>query len=74
MTDIFHDWKQNRFIVAPTALVDKEQLVILTDYNYWADHTDELIQWCKEHGAANEGMTVVFPNEEILTLFVLRWA
>ena len=72
--DIFHDWKESRFIIAPEDLVDKEKLVILTDYNYWADHTDELIAWCKERGVVTEGMTVVFPDEISLMEFVLKWA
>lgn len=72
--DIFHSWKENRFIIAPEAIVDKEKLVILTDYKYWADCTDELIEWCKSNGAVTQGMTVVFPDEETLMLFVLRWS
>jgi hypothetical protein len=31
--DIFASWKDSRFIIAPAALVDKEQLVVLTDTN-----------------------------------------
>lgn len=73
MTDIFESWKQNRFIIAPAELVDREQLVILTDYTYWADHTDELVDWCENNGAVSQGMTVVFPDSETLMLFVLRW-
>jgi hypothetical protein len=71
--DIFHDWKESRFIIAPEDLVDKEKLVILTDYNYWADHTDELLNWCKEYGAVTQGMTVVLPDEKTLMAFALRW-
>lgn len=74
MTDIFQSWKENRFVIAPPELVDTEKLIILTDYHYWADHTDELIAWCKENGAEQQGMTVVIPNKEVLTLFCLRWA
>ena len=72
--DIFHSWKENRFIIAPDVLVDKEKLVVLTDYNYWVDHTDELIAWCENNGAVSQGMTVVFPDAETLMLFVLRWS
>lgn len=72
--DIFAHWKENHFVIAPDVLVDNEKLVILTDYNYWADRTDELIQWCNDNGAVSQGMTVVFPDAETLMLFVLRWA
>lgn len=72
--DIFHSWKEQRFIVAPEDLVDEEKLVILTDFNYWTEHVDELKQWCQRNGAENQGMTVVFPDDETLMLFVLRWS
>lgn len=72
--DIFHSWKENRYIIAPDELVDREKLVVLTDYNYWVDHTDELMDWCKANGAVTQGMTVVFPDEQTLMLFVLRWS
>ena len=72
--DIFHSWKENRFIIAPAEIVDNEKLVILTDYNYWADHTDELIAWCNERNVVTQGMTVVFPDDVSLMEFVLRWA
>jgi hypothetical protein len=74
MNDIFAHWKEQRFIIAPDDLVDDEKLVILTDYNYWADNTDELIAWCRERNVVTEGMTVVFPNDVSLTEFVLRWS
>jgi len=72
--DIFGSWKESRFIVAPHALVDDEKLVILTDYRYWIDHTDELLKWCTEYGAEAQGMTVVLPDEKTLMAFVLRWS
>jgi hypothetical protein len=72
--DIFASWKDSRFIIAPAALVDKEQLVILTDYTYWVAHTDELLDWCAKYGASTQGMTVVFPDEKTLMAFALRWA
>ncbi len=74
MNDIFAHWKEQRFIIAPDDLVDNEKLVILTDYNYWADNTDELIAWCRERDVVTQGMTVVFPDDVSLTEFVLRWS
>ena len=74
MNDIFAHWKEQRFIIAPDDLVDNEKLVILTDYNYWADNTDDLIAWCQERNVVTQGMTVVFPDDVSLTEFVLRWS
>lgn len=74
-SDVFENWKNQRFVVAPRELVDDGViLVILSDYKYWVDRTDELVTWCKARGAEQQGMTVVIPNETLLTEFVLRWA
>ena len=73
-TDIFESWKKERFIIAPPALVDEEKLIVLVDYNYWIDHTDELMAWCEQNNCVTQGMTVVLPNEETLMLFVLKWS
>jgi hypothetical protein len=72
--DVFEEWKRNRFVIVDPVLVDdKERLIILTDYIFWADHTDELLDWCEKYGANNQGMTVLFPDEQTLTTFVLKW-
>ncbi len=72
--DIFHSWKQQRFIIAPSELVDNEKLVILTDVGYWVNRHEQLKDWCDQHSSVTEGMTVVVPNEETLMMFVLRWS
>ena len=75
MTDIFADWKKNRFITVGYDLLDgPEQLVVLTDIGFWAEHEQELDTWCDQHGAVMTGMTVAFPNEQTLTAFTLRWS
>lgn len=76
MTDVFKEWKKQRFIIAPSELlVDAdEKLIVLTDYRFWAENIDELIEWCSERNAHNEGMTVVFGDEITLMEFVLRWS
>ena len=75
MTDLFRSWKENRFIIAPKALVlDGELLVILTDIQYWADHAEELQKWCRDRNADTSGMTVVFGDEKTLVEFVLKWS
>lgn len=78
MTDVFEEWKKNRFIIAPSELLEDDKntrLVILTDYHFWADRIDELADWCDERGTAvSMGMTVVFEDEATLSEFVLRWS
>ena len=65
---------QERFIVVPCVLTDAEQMVILTDFHYWADHEHELRAWCLDNSSAFVGMTVVFPNKPTLTAFCLTWS
>jgi hypothetical protein len=65
---------QERFIVVPYVLTNNEQMVILTDYNYWADHESDLEKWCLDNSSQVNGMTVVFPNAQTLTVFCLRWS
>ena len=75
MTDIFHEWKERRFITVGYDLLDgPEVLVILTDISFWAAHELELADWCDQHGATTTGMTVAFPDEPTLTAFCLRWS
>jgi hypothetical protein len=72
--DIFASWKQNRFVIAPTDLVDDGAIVIiLSDYKFWADNAEKLDTWCSSRDAEWQGMTVVLHNEKILTEFILRW-
>lgn len=73
--DIFHDWKHSRFIVADYALLDEPGIVIvLTDLEYWIQHSDDLKAWCQQHGGQIKGMTVSLDNYEQLTFFTLRWS
>ena len=73
--DVFAEWKQNRFIIAPRELVDDGvYLIVLTDYRYWSLHTDELSAWCQARDSVTQGMTVVIKDEATLTEFVLRWS
>lgn len=76
MTDLFHNWKQNRFVVAPRFAYDDAdvgEMIILTNVAFWVGELDELIDWCKEHDCRLQGMTVEIPTEELLTMFCLRW-
>jgi hypothetical protein len=74
-TDIFADWKSNRFVLVDFGLLGKpDLLVVLTDLNFWTNNTDKLLEWCGVYGARVKGMTVEFDNTEQLTMFCLRWS
>lgn len=47
--------------------------VILSDIEYWAEHEQELDQWCGENEARRQGM-IVEMSAEALTAFALRWS
>jgi len=74
--DVMEDWKNQRFIIAPSYLLDdlEERLIILTDYKFWSANVDELVAWCKENNCVTQGMTVVPQSDKALTAFCLRWA
>ncbi len=78
MTDIFHNWKENKFIIAPSFAYDSnkefDHLVILTDVSFWTNEIDNLLAWCDQYGCSQKGMTVEIPNEDLLTAFCLRWS
>jgi hypothetical protein len=77
MTDLMHDWKRQRFVVLPGELVEGSLYgitVLMSDYNYWADHVGECVEWCSQHGCRIQGMTIEIPDEETLTLFSLKWS
>ncbi len=65
---------KERFVIVPDVLTDNDQMVILTDYNYWAECEVELAQWCKDNDSDFTGMLVVFPNQKTLTSFCLEWS
>lgn len=76
MNDILEDWKKNRFILADSALTETDKhLIILTDIKYWAEHADELVEWCNNtQGAYTQGMTVEISDDKTLTHFILKWS
>jgi len=65
---------EKKFIVVPDVLNNNEQMVILIDYNYWADCESDLDQWCVDNSSQISGMTVVFPDAATRTAFLLRWS
>ena len=76
MTDIFHDWKSNRFVryAADEFNVRCVHLIVLTDMAFWTNKIDELQEWCYTTGCHQEGMTVEIPTDVLYTAFCLRWA
>lgn len=79
MTDDLTSYRNKRFVVAPSyisrdLLTVYGHIVVLTDFQYWHDKSDELLEWCKETGSELKGVTVDIPNDETLTLFCLRWS
>jgi hypothetical protein len=74
--DILADWKKNRFVVADSSLIEtNKHLIVLTDIKYWAEHADELAEWCKKNkGVVPAGMTVEIEDAKTLTYFILKWS
>jgi hypothetical protein len=73
--DVFADWRGQRFVVADRELNDNAgHVILLLDFFYWADHDQQLDEWCQHNGADIQGMTVNLPTEQALTAFVLRWS
>jgi hypothetical protein len=74
--DILEDWKRNRFILASRDLTETDNhLIILTDIKYWAEHADELKEWCdRTQHVSPQGMTVEITDDKTLTHFILRWS
>lgn len=65
---------KERFIVVSDVLTATDNMVILTDFRYWADREEELKRWCKDTNSNFSGMIVVFPDSQTLTAFCLRWS
>ena len=72
--DIMSDFKDRLFLIVPNDFDDAyKHLVVLCDIEYWGTHYSALLDWCAEHDSEVLGMTVNIPNDEILSIFCLRW-
>jgi hypothetical protein len=71
--DILAGWRDKRFVVLEYSLFGKWS-VVLSDYIFWTQENDTLVEWCTDNGADMSGMVVEFPDEQTLLLFVLRWS
>lgn len=66
------DWACRRFVVLSGMVTDIA--ILLTDVSFWADHHQELTDWCELNNAKQEGMLVIFPDEKTLSIFCLQWS
>lgn len=74
--DVMAEFKNRRFIIAPDHLLDKpgDYLIILSDFEYWSDHYDELQVWVNDNQGHIQGMGLTLPDARTLTAFCLRWS
>lgn len=74
--DVMAEFKNRRFVVAPADLLENpgEHVVILSDFEYWNDHYDELQDWVKQNNGFIQGMGLTLPDAPTLTAFCLRWS
>jgi hypothetical protein len=74
--DIFHSWKNSKFVMTFYPLVDEPNIVvILTDIKFWAENIDKLIDWCQNNDCGEVvGSTVTFSDYKQATMFALRWS
>lgn len=74
--DVMAEFKNRRFVVAPADLLENpgEHVVILSDFEYWNDHYDELQDWVKQNNGYIQGMGLTLPDAPTLTAFCLRWS
>lgn len=72
--DILADWKNSKFVVCERSEPYQEHTVILCDYEYWTEHYDELVVWCRQNSCDLSGLVVTIPQDQSLTLFLLKWS
>lgn len=64
-----------RFFVVPEVLGFEILMVLLSDYQYWNQHWDELMAWLQDHPqVSQQGMTLDFADPADLTVFLLKWS
>ena len=47
--------------------------IVLTDFEFWAQHESELDQWCQDHGVQRTGMLIAPVTRATELMFELRW-
>ena len=61
--------KERRFVAIRESL-----FFVFTDIDFWADHEQELAEWCQQNNCVHKGMTVKALDEHAFVMFLLRWA
>jgi len=51
-------------------------MLIIEDYKYYAEHTEEIDEWCRETFGyyPRTGMVMTFENKQHMAWFLARWA
>ncbi len=74
MIDIMEEFKNTKFLITPNEYEERfEHLIVLCDISYWVENLDKLMSWCDDNECEVLGMTVNIPDDERLTIFILRW-
>jgi hypothetical protein len=60
---------KGRYISVPNT-----KMFMLSDIKFWAEHEQELDEWCKKNFCVRKGMTVQALNDYGYILFGLRWS
>ena len=47
--------------------------IVLTDFEFWAQHESELDQWCQDYGVRRTGMLIAPVTPALELMFELRW-
>jgi hypothetical protein len=64
-----------RFFVVPKVLGFEILMVLLSDFQYWNQHWDELMAWLQDYPqVSQQGMTLDFADPADLTVFLLKWS
>lgn len=74
MVHVEMDVTEKKFIIVPGDNPQEPQMIFLADYVFWARHESELQSWCTLHLSNFMGMTVTVPNEQTLSMFILKWS
>lgn len=48
--------------------------IIIEDYNYYVNHSEEIDDWLDNYNSSREGMVIHLADEQTKMLFMLRWS
>ena len=75
MPTVFDNEHRKRLVVVQGVNLDPgyEHSVILSGFDFWDEHYEELLDWAEIYRCEVKGMVVSIPDDATLNLFVLRW-